>query len=241
VQSGAVACSVQPAANLPVAIPADWLRKDTKDASGNTAPGCPTLWRRIYHGFLDDKTETRWARTVLAWFSDSRGTISILWPFFTIEVSLLLLFVAAGYGIMGRPLGAIIDDRYRMSLTLGQLCLWSILLFAGLTTLGLCNVGFGGQIYADLQKMAALPPAPGEDQVDWGKLASSYNFFLQMMAPFLTLLGFATASPVIAAFDHAAHQYGRHREGDRGRGPGAPPRNCQLPGQERQSVRGGAR
>src|SRR6516165_5385146 len=78
------------------------------------------------------------------------------------------------------------------------LILWSILLFAGLTALGLCNIGFGGQIYADLQKMAALPPAQGEDQVDWGKLAGSYNFFPQMMAPFLTLLGFATASPVIA-------------------------------------------
>ena len=77
-------------------------------------------------------------------------------------VAFVLLFVSAGYGISGRALGPIIDDRNRMSLTLAQLVMWSLILLSGLLVLGLYNYGFGGLLIAQLEQQAAAAARPTE-------------------------------------------------------------------------------
>jgi hypothetical protein len=69
-------------------------------------------------------------------------------------IALLLLIIAAGLGVMGRPLGILIDPRNRMSLTRAQLAVWTVILLGGWATFGLFNVGFAATDIRDLGQMA---------------------------------------------------------------------------------------
>src|SRR5262245_9272347 len=55
----------------------------------------------------------------------SGSSASLVYPLALMFFALALLFVSAGYGIVGRPMGAIVDERNRMSLTTTQLVVWS--------------------------------------------------------------------------------------------------------------------
>ena len=54
------------------------------------------------------------ARTAMSLTGAEGSSVSLVLPMALALISLVLLFVSAGYGIVGRPLGALIDDRNRI-------------------------------------------------------------------------------------------------------------------------------
>ncbi|MGJ5179593.1 hypothetical protein ACQR16_14925 [Bradyrhizobium oligotrophicum] len=138
------------------------------------------------------------ASQALEWSSVINGTMSLVVPFWLALASLSLLFIACGFGITGRALGPIIDERNRMSLTLAQLAIWSIILLSGLLVCGLFNYGFGGLLITELQQQAAAATAAKETP-NHAKIAlDAYNLFPSI--PFYLGLvgGFAVATPFLS-------------------------------------------
>ena len=138
------------------------------------------------------------ASQALAWSSPVNATLSLVVPFCIALLSLLLLFVACGFGITGRALGPIIDERNRMSLTLAQLAMWSIILLSGLLVCGLFNYGFGGLLITELQQQAAAATAARETPNTARSALDAYNLFPSI--PFYLGLvgGFAIATPFLS-------------------------------------------
>jgi hypothetical protein len=60
----------------------------------------------------------------------------------TVVLFLAFLFVV-GHGVTGRPLGLLIDERKKMSLSRLQLVLWTLVILSGLLTIALSNIGLG--------------------------------------------------------------------------------------------------
>jgi hypothetical protein len=144
-------------------------------------------------------TWTEWfASQALAWSGSAASTVSLFVPFCLALVSLVLLFVAAGFGVTGRALGPIIDERNRMSLTLAQLAMWSIILLSGLLIFGLYNYGFGGLAIAELQQQAAATTAAGESPNSAKSAIDSYNLFPTIPYYLYMVAGFSVATPFVS-------------------------------------------
>ena len=138
------------------------------------------------------------ASQALGWSSAVNGTMSLVIPFSLALLSLTMLFIACGFGITGRALGPIIDERNRMSLTLAQLAMWSIILLSGLLIGGLFNYGFGGLLITELQQQAAAAAAANETPNPAKSALDAYNLFPSI--PFYLGLvgGFAVATPFLS-------------------------------------------
>lgn len=80
-----------------------------------------------------------------------------------INVALFVVFlVVVGHGITGRPVGLLIDERNKMSLSRLQLVLWTITILSGLLTAALSNIGLfvAAQSNAALRSSLPMPFAP---------------------------------------------------------------------------------
>ena len=121
-------------------------------------------------------------------------SVTLVLPLALGLLALALLFVSAGYGITGRPMGPIIDSRYRMSLTIAQLVLWSIIILGGWLVLGLYNFGVGGLVYGALDQAAA---ATGANSV-LRKLAEAFYLFPSIPREMWAVLGLAGATPFVS-------------------------------------------
>ena len=133
-----------------------------------------------------------------SWSRPAGASVSLVVPLAATLVAFLLLFVSAGYGISGRALGPIIDDRNRMSLTLAQLVMWSIILLSGLLVLGLYNYGFGGLVLAQLQQQAAAAGATGETPSKAKLALDAYHAFPSIPYYLYYVAGFAVATPFLS-------------------------------------------
>lgn len=138
------------------------------------------------------------ASQALAYLGAVNGTLSLVIPFSIALISLLLLFVACGFGITGRALGPIIDERNRMSLTLAQLAMWSIVLLSGLLVCGLFNYGFGGLLITELQQQAAAATAADETPNAAKSALDAYNLFPSIPFYLGFVGGFAVATPFLS-------------------------------------------
>ena len=138
------------------------------------------------------------ASTALSWSRAAGASVSLVVPLATALLAFVLLFVSAGYGISGRALGPIIDDRNRMSLTLAQLVMWSLILLSGLLVFGLYNYGFGGLLIAQLEQQAAAAGAANETP-NRAKLAlDAYHLFPAIPYYLYYVAGFAVATPFLS-------------------------------------------
>lgn len=138
------------------------------------------------------------ASTALSWSHAAGASVSLVVPMALALVAFVLLFVSAGYGISGRALGPIIDDRNRMSLTLAQLVMWSLILLSGLLVIGLYNYGFGGLLIAQLEQQAAAATAANETP-NKAKLAlDAYHLFPAIPYYLYFVAGFAVATPFLS-------------------------------------------
>lgn len=119
-------------------------------------------------------------------FHDSN--FSLFWPFLLSQIAILLLVVAAGYAIKGRPLGAFITAANRMSLSGVQQILWLILLFGGITILSIFNIA----LLADYARTA----------FQYGKLSTDsgwMQFFPEMDIELWAAIGITVlVSPLIS-------------------------------------------
>jgi hypothetical protein len=171
---------------------------DEQDASKTARPdaGNPTPRNAV------PSRKTTWpehfASTALSWSGAGGSAVSLVIPLAIAVISFFLLFVAAGYGISGRALGPIIDDRNRMSLTLAQLAMWSIVLLSGLLVFGLYNYGFGGLLIAELEQQASAATAARESP-NAAKLAlDAYHLFPSIPYYLYYVAGFAVATPFLS-------------------------------------------
>lgn len=119
-------------------------------------------------------------------FNDSR--FSLFWPFLLSQIAILLLVIAAGYAIKGRPLGAFITASNRMSLSGVQQILWLILLFGGITILSIFNIA----LLADYARTALQYGTLPQD-------SSLLQFFPEMDIELWAAIGITVlASPLIS-------------------------------------------
>jgi hypothetical protein len=120
--------------------------------------------------------------------ADSSGSsASLVYPLALMFFALALLFVSAGYGIVGRPMGAIIDERNRMSLTTTQLVVWSVIVLGGWLVFALYNVGFGAG------KLSAVAQASFMT-----KKKLDVVLFPDIPTILFAVLGIAAAAPIVS-------------------------------------------
>ena len=117
--------------------------------------------------------------------------------------SFVLLAIAAGLGVLGRPLGLFIDNRNRLSLTRIQFAIWLVILMGGVASYALFNVGFWAE---DLNRihggLAYLGDAGKVDQklAGWSdKLSNLLDFLPKMDAALWALIGITGATTFISS------------------------------------------
>lgn len=116
------------------------------------------------------------------------SSFSLFGPFLLSQIAIFLLMIAAGYAKKGNPLGTFINTDNRISLSSVQQSLWTILLFGGITILGIFNI----TLLADYARTA----------VQYGNLptdSSLSRFFPEMDVELWFALGITVlASPFIS-------------------------------------------
>jgi len=208
-------CSVTSTVDDLATIPPDWRRPpavtDPAKAAEANRPeqlpnrvDCRGMWAHALQLVLKDESAdwiTQMFHRLTAGLASTpmSGQVSIRIPMMIMMVSLILLIMSAGLGVVGRPFGIFIDNRNRMSLTRVQLAVWTVILLGGLTTIGLFNVGFGTTLYRDLSQLGAIVGASDVDSV-LGKVFERFAIFPKMDWPFLALLGITTTVTPVASY-----------------------------------------
>jgi hypothetical protein len=189
-------CNPSPPTGLDFALgPEDWRLQP--DGSNK----CYKLYTEAQQKIADDKTaagQKTWvelfANYSLRASGSSGASVSLVLPLAFGFVAFALLFIASGYGVSGRPMGAIIDERYRMSLTLTQAVLWAVVILGAWLVLGLYNIGFGGVEYSAAAQAAAA--APGDSVL--AKLVQDFLVFPTIPKELWAVLGLAAATPYLS-------------------------------------------
>jgi hypothetical protein len=186
-------CSAEPTNTDFVFGPPEWRY------AGGKPSNCQTLYGKMQakvaqRDTMEQTSLDRFASWALTASGDMGWSVSLFWPLVLGLAALTLLFVSAGYGINGRPLGVIIDGRYRMSLTMAQLALWSIVILGGWLVVGLYNFGFGGLTYGALDQAAVANPA----MTTFKDMVKAYNLIPTIPRELMAVLGLSAASPFIS-------------------------------------------
>ncbi|MBC7477824.1 MAG: hypothetical protein H7317_06980 [Pseudorhodobacter sp.] len=180
-------------------LPAAWLHDDDKS--------CLAEWgKAVRTSFAAGGTDL-WSKTVF-WFASlslsSTGlSFSIVLPTYAAMISMVLLAFSAGYGIVGRPLGLLIDSRNRMSLTRAQFSVWLIIIMGGLTSTALFNTGFWGGDMARVQEGLAKMSDLARNDValkDVPLMLSRLSEFVpQMDAALWALIGITAGTTILSS------------------------------------------
>jgi hypothetical protein len=85
----------------------------------------------------------------------------LLWPLMMSALAILLLVLAAGIALKNYFLGALIDERNRISLSRLQQFGWTVVLFAGITILGIFNMSLLAGYVRELAQSVAMQDASG--------------------------------------------------------------------------------
>jgi len=187
-----IACDPVPPEGLEFVLgPANWRPADGQPSQcyARFRDALEKIAKGSSGGFLE-----RFASWSLSVPGVNGWSVSLVMPLALGFLALALLFVSAGYGITGRPMGPIIDSRYRMSLTIAQLVLWSIVILGGWLVLGLFNFGVGGLVYGALDQAAA---ATGANSV-LRKLAEAFYLFPSIPREMWAVLGLAGVTPFVS-------------------------------------------
>jgi hypothetical protein len=206
----ALDCAVSTAEKPTVLDSAKWRANPdkAKDCRTQFAAAQTAVASAQYPDAQEAKPGTRVNRKITwpEWFASHalalsnavNGTMSLVIPFCLALLSLLLLFVACGFGINGRALGPVIDERNRISLTLTQLAMWTIILLSGLLVCGLFNYGFGGLLITELQQQAAAAATANETPNTAKTALDAYNLFPSIPFYLGMVGGFAVATPFLS-------------------------------------------
>jgi len=102
--------------------------------------GQPRSWQLVHTLIVGGTVLLLVLVGILPWPLDGQHPESRVLTWWIIAALLSVSIAAIGDGLVGRPLGAFIDDRNRMSLSRVQLVVWTILVLAGFYTIVLWNL-----------------------------------------------------------------------------------------------------
>jgi hypothetical protein len=194
-EAGKEACNPTPPAGVEFMLgPAPW--RLAADGSNKCLRLYTTAQQKVADdkGALDQKTWIELLANIALRTSGSSGaSVSLALPLALGFVAFAFLFISAGYGVCGRPMGAIIDERYRMSLTLTQAVLWAVVITGAWLVLGLYNIGFGGVEYS---KIAQAVAKPGDDVLK--QLSDQFLVFPTIPKELWGVLGLAAGTPFLS-------------------------------------------
>jgi hypothetical protein len=135
--------------------------------------------------------------------SDAGQAFSLRIPALLTMASIVLLAIAVGYGVLGRPLGLFIDKRNRMSLTRIQFAVWLVILLGGLASYALYNVGFWGENLSRIRGgVAYLADIGKSDQKlsNWSNaLSGLLEYVPNMDAALWALIGISGGTAVVSS------------------------------------------
>lgn len=200
--SGKCATAIDPGSVATLyGAPAAWL----PTISG---PGeCQKAWQTATTGALDTANRDWWSalkRWLANWtVSDQGGAFSLRMPTLLMMLSLVILTIASGLGVLGRPLGLFIDKRNRMSLTRVQFAVWLVILIGGLASYALFNIGFWAEDTSRIQEgLAYINNAGKTDRnlTGWSdKLSALMEFLPKMDAALWALIGISAGTTVVSS------------------------------------------
>ncbi|OEO32856.1 hypothetical protein VW23_009520 [Devosia insulae DS-56] len=168
---------------------------------------CQEKWQAALSATLSTPNQDWWAG-VRSWLagltvSDQGRTLSLFLPTLLTMAAIAVLSISAGIGVVGRPLGLLIDKRNRMSLTRAQFALWLIIIMGGLTSIALFNAGFwGGDLNRVQAGLAHLNTTAGADQQfdTWkANLGRLLDFVPTMDAALWALIGITAGTTVLSS------------------------------------------
>lgn len=210
---GIFVASLDPATPCPTAIdtnnpatlfgaPTQWL------PTADGASACMKKWNdAITKALAADGGD--WWSGVQTWFAkqtiaNAGQAMSLRMPTLLMMLSIVLLAISVGLGVMGRALGLFIDKRNRMSLTRIQSAVWLVILIGGLAVSALYNVGFWADDLNRIRGGMSYLSGAGVDQAlttRWsdtlGKLA---DYVPKMDVALWALIGIAGGTTIVSSF-----------------------------------------
>ncbi|WP_186293996.1 hypothetical protein [Bradyrhizobium guangdongense] len=208
--------------------PQDWL----PGTAGNDGV-CLTDWLKVVSDVQNASNRDWWSRTkvwLAKWtVSDSGYAFSLRMPILLAMASIIMMALAAGLGVMGRPLGLFIDKRNRMSLTRVQFAIWLVILMGPLAAYALFNVGFWAESLDRIQQGAAYATNAAKQQPElklWeNKLSGLLDFTPSMETTLWALLGISGGTTILSSF---ITQPGPTSAAPGGATPVLPPRRTRI-------------
>ncbi|MEH2612963.1 hypothetical protein [Bradyrhizobium sp. AZCC 1693] len=182
--------------------PRAWLPTATDNGA------CLKAWQAATVTALDATNRDWWSR-VKGWLtswtvSDSGRAFSLRMPMLLMMATITLLAVAAGLGVVGRPLGLFIDKRNRMSLTRIQFAIWLVILMGALTTYAMFNIGFWAEDLNRIHEgLAYMANAGKTDQklTGWSdKLSNLLEYMPRMDLALWGLIGISGGTTIVSSF-----------------------------------------
>lgn len=133
---------------------------------------CGRLWRNAWANQVPSaaRGDNWWKRTLASLWGPTNvdRQLSLLWPLGLAALSVVTLILGAGVATRRYLLGALIDERDRMSLSRLQQLAWTVVLFGGFTVLGLFNIALLASFVRDLgqgEAARAISPDATASQV----------------------------------------------------------------------------
>ncbi len=129
---------------------------------------CDEAWDVIWAAQNPNNDKNRnWWTTAKTWFwkgTDVGSQLSLLGPLLMSGLAIILMILAAGIALKSYFLGALIDERNRLSLSRVQQLAWTVVLLGGITILGVFNMSLLAGFVRDLAQMNTLQDAATEVQ-----------------------------------------------------------------------------
>lgn len=127
---------------------------------------CARLWRIAWANQVPSaaRGDDWWASTLAGLWGPTNidGQLSLLWPLVLAALSVVALILGAGVATRRYLLGAVIDERGRMSLSRLQQLAWTVVLFGGFTVLGVFNIALLAGFVRDLGQAEAARAIEGD-------------------------------------------------------------------------------
>ena len=169
---------------------------------------CLKTWQTATVAALGGSNRDWWSRLkgwLAGWtVSDAGRAFSLRMPTLLMMVSIILLAISAGLGVLGQPLGLFIDKRNRMSLTRVQFAVWLVILIGGLASYALYNIGFWAEDLNRIHEgLTYLADAGRSDQTLTGwsdKLSTLLDYVPKMDTALWGLIGISGGTAIVSSF-----------------------------------------
>lgn len=169
---------------------------NSADRLESVRDACATPWATAWEDG-GNNTANWWARTLdsALWkVLNVNKSASLIAPLLLSYLAIIVLIVASGMATRGTWLGALVDNRNRISLSRVQMLLWTIVLLGGYIVLATFNIALLGGAMRDLTLSAAAGSAKAK-----ATLEQFVGYFPSMDSALWAVLGLTVAvSPYLS-------------------------------------------